>query len=136
MPRLGLLPPNKPQTEAQMNRRETMSKLKARDPMTTNRVLRAKIALALGVVGLTLGGVAAPAHAEPNQPPPKKGCLLQLPDKVEGHYDGDTVTVTGSNGTKTTYRCNDGKWEVVQRVVGQPMTRVGATSGTIGGIRP
>src|SRR5262245_2617566 len=100
--------------------------------MNIDRIRSAKALVALGALPLALA-TAGPAAAEPNQPPgqppAKKGCGLRHPDGVMEHFDhGETFTMTSSAGTST-FKCNDGTWERVTKLVA---TSAGTTS-PIGG---
>ncbi len=45
---------------------------------------------------------------------------------------GDTVTISGSDGTTTKWKCNDGTWEQVKTAESSPTRTFGGTSGTSG----
>src|SRR3954467_990312 len=102
------------------------------DPLLTSHIRHPRSIALPALAALSLALVAAgPASAAPNSTPaPKKDCSVRL----EGPGGGQSVTyphnysfsATDTDGTKHTYKCNDGKWEETVTLTGSP--------GTTGGV--
>ncbi len=77
--------------------------------MHTSRTRNAKALVVMGAVSLALVA-AGPASANDSQPTSGgKRCVLKLPNGASDIYEhGDTVTISGSDGTTTKWKCNDG----------------------------
>jgi hypothetical protein len=107
------------------------------------RPSRTRALTALAAVGLALA-VAGPAAAEPNKPPEKKGCSVQLQGPGAGqsivYPDGYKFSVSAQDRKTHTYTCNDGKWtETVSLTAGGGAkwqnVAILATAGTLQAVK-